>query len=830
MYLPKQPAGIPKFVPKPIQSGQPAIPKTKIATLFDSNAFSQLKQKIGKVSPQREAAEKYKTKDSDLQSMEASAEYCQNAERDRGAINGALKKFSESLGEIHRAHGTSGESDDIRYADKLQQHVDAVLKYPGTVSHDLDIVFRESLRFLSTKAIRHGDDPRQKEVGKKIIEKLYENFPDYINTSHSYREIFPKTGKSNRDLAEIAYEKISQRLNSEPSPSSGPTTTGRFYKQAAKQLIKGEKPKYTADGQYVAYIPAQGRRDMHAHIHQNYDPTKLYPYGFPWAANIGQQTGVVGSSVMPIPHHIVMKEPPSGAPADYSYYTDNNVAKTMFASFDQSMIKAFNNLSYEHQQALIPSATGIEMMVNDEALKRLGAAAEAFSHNVVAAKLEAGKKDVLVLFGELTTNKPQVPQEMIGSTPGTFVDNSAKLQLALFSAAEKGAMRALEKLSPEKQEEIKVQIRLVIHTDTEKEGVKLGVSKLGDTNEALRDIAQPTVDDLEKVCNQIEAGLQPPAHKGIRRVVQLAHFAGVNTVNWADRDAERTAKVDHLVDTTRGYKKLEVLMDTSWLTASARYINTGMGDFLQHSNDPAIQEIGDRFMRADKIANDGFMFFSAGERHFQERLTAGDNSPEVIDGLALMRESCDRCTETYFRELGGIYADLQNKPELLGNIRNYIEADIKNGPSEGNYIGMLLKQHGSESGIQARTPFVWGADGLTQFAEPSGANKFFMYANQLGPVETLMEQLRSDSTGKPVYHDILRSMKMGDEREQGYWSNAEREANISTDGMQKDGTLDPNLVADPQAHDNVAANHVIPSRHAVRMQLNNDYSVLRAKL
>jgi hypothetical protein len=843
-HLMRQPEGFSKFIPKSVSHGQQSTPKTKIAELFDKNVFPKMKESIGKVSKEQEESEKYRIKDSDRTMMAASEKYCREA--DRGAIDDSLRKFSDSLKGMHEVFGAAGEQGQIRYAETLQRHVNGVLKNPGTISHDLDIVFRESLRFLSTKAVKHGDDPRQAELGKRIITELYENFPDYINNSHTYREIFsPKlehgtvssgihVNKSNRDLAEIAYEKISQRLNDKETRAAGPTVTGRMYKEAAIELIKGEKPKYKvkSQDQYFSYIPMRGRRDMHAHIHQNYDPTKSYLDGIPWAVNMGKATGVSDSSIMSIPHHIVGDKPVSDAPTDYAYYTDNNVKKTVFASFDQSMLKAFNELTHDQQKALTPSETGIEMMADKKAMARLAEAAAAFSHNVTKAKLEAGEKNILVLFGELTTNKPQVPQRMIGSDPRTFVNNSAQLQSALFDAAQKGALSALETLSSAEQEDIKVQIRLVIHTDTEKEGVKLDVAKLGEADETLRGIVQPTVEDLENICDKIDKNLAELKHPRIRHVVQLAHFAGVNTVNWSDRNAERTAKVDHLVNTSRGFENLEVLMDTSWLTASARYINTGMGDFLKKSDDKAIRDVGDRFFIADKIANDGFMFFSAGERHFQERLTAGDNSPEVIDGLALMRESCDRCTESYFRELGGIYADLQNNPDLQGKLQKYIEADIKNGPSEGNFVGMLLKQHEGAHGNQAKTPFVWGADGLTQFAEPSGANKFFMYANQLGPVETLMEQLGIDGAGKPVgaYHAILKSMKMGDDKEDAYWGNAQSKANISVEGIQPDGPLDPALAVNPDGVGNIAANHLVPSKHAVSLvMLDNENSVLQGK-
>jgi len=809
--------------------------RPQAAALFDGTKLSDKRAIIDKL-PAEEKDCSYQASNEDKASIQKSKEYCDQFTANRKPIDRALKQFAKDLEVIDKKFDVTTGGEQIRYAGKLRKHVDAVLKNPGTVSHDLDTVFGESLRFLEAKTVIHPDNERHTEIAKRIIESLYVNFPGYISNSHTYGKVFRHAtdGEGNRTLAEKTYQDLAQRLGDKATRTLDSVQAGKHYKEAAMELIEAEKPKYLVNGKYHSYIPMGGRRDMHAHIKQNYDPTVSYPEDYLWAINMGKQTGVVGSTIMPIPHHIEWESGPADAAAfekalkNYAYYTDGSVKRTVPASADVSMIEGYNELDRKQQSDLMPAATGIEMMTHKQAMERLESAAEAFAHNLTEASLKSGSKNIAVLFGELTMNKPQVPQEMIGSDPDTFVENSAKLQLALFKAAQKGVLRAVEKLPTKKQREIDVQIRLVIHTDTEKKGERLDVQKISKDNPRLQNIEQPTVDDLVEVCNKINDNLQElkegtaeqPIHAKIRHVVQLAHFAGVNTKNWEDSSADRTAKVDNLVKTTREYKNLEVLMDTSWLTASARYINAGMGEFLKRSGDEEIEKIGDRFLRADKMANHGFMFFSAGERHFQDRLAAGDNSPEVVDGLALMREACDRSTASYFRELGGIYADLENNKGLKGKIQEYIDADMKTGPSEGNFVGMLLKQYKEESGIQAKTQFVWGADGLTQFAEPSGANKFFMYANQLGPVETLMERLGVDSSGKRVddHLAVLQSMKMGAPEEQRYWSHDGKKKNISKQGMQQDGRLDGETGPTRTPVDTSAANYVIKGPHAISME------------
>jgi len=100
-------------------------------------------------------------------------------------------------------------------------------------------------------------------------------------------------------------------------------------------------------------------------------------------------------------------------------------------------------------------------------------------------------------------------------------------------------------------------------------------------------------------------------------------------------------------------------------------------------------------------------------------------------------------------------------------------------------------------------PFVWGADGLTQFGERSGAEKFKLYRDQL-LAGSLMEMLIESSQKNGLLEDantltsILNSMRLGSERDRPFLtSNAN--INYDTEKMPKDSPYTKSTEKDIQA-------------------------------
>jgi hypothetical protein len=192
------------------------------------------------------------------------------------------------------------------------------------------------------------------------------------------------------------------------------------------------------------------------------------------------------------------------------------------------------------------------------------------------------------------------------------------------------------------------------------------------------------------------------------------------------------------------------------------------------------------------------MFFSQGERYFQRRLVAGDNDAHVIDGLALMRACLKKALQSYYREIGGIYNTFNSIPTLVKQLVDYIANDAKNGPSEGNFIGLLYELYKGSPGSQDRVPFVWGADGLTQFTERSGAEKYKLYRDQF-LCESLIEMIISGLRDLPdepiqkeeikIWKDILDCLRRGSEKDRRFWTTKDNtKLTIGTEGIRDSGS------------------------------------------
>jgi len=108
-----------------------------------------------------------------------------------------------------------------------------------------------------------------------------------------------------------------------------------------------------------------------------------------------------------------------------------------------------------------------------------------------------------------------------------------------------------------------------------------------------------------------------------------------------------------------------------------------------------------------------------------------------------------------------------------------IKADAKGETlTEGNFIGLLYKLYNEHKDGKLgedfdAVPFVWGSDGLTQYKERSGAEKYKLYRDQLVVESVMMMMIESlkDSKDAEAMEDakslkeILRQLRVGQDKD-----------------------------------------------------------------
>ncbi|MBC7599820.1 MAG: hypothetical protein H7238_12495 [Polaromonas sp.] len=739
--------------------------------------------------------------------MNRCTEYCQGNE---ARLREGLEHFAGYLGGL----GREASGDDMNYVTRLARHVEAACRSPGTITHDMDIVTSEMLSFIVRKLERHPDDPKHLDLVTKILEGYCGTFSDYLENSHTYANVFP-AGRSPVTAAQNALRALIDGLRAK---AVLPVIDSLRY--VGHTTLTSSKPAhdpFEPQGEWVNH---------HGHGLNNYHAGRLVEGGVSWEATQGLDNQVTHAMLMPIPHGNVMKEAGEHTGhcddhEDYSYYADEDIHHTKFDSYDKTLVQEYNKLHKEHQNALTPCATGIEMLNTPSTLAATRDEAKAFAKNVTAAKLKAGVTHIAVVFGELTANKPHVPQEMLGVDWANFVTNVEAIQKAIFEAAHEGMLEAMAEM-PEATA-VKLQVRICFHNDTQAENdLELrtaNTAKLSDQGIAEdlqidpvgkhKNLRQPTIEHVLAYAGGVNKGMADylsqkfPDHLEEARsrcsfepVLQVGHLLGVNIDNWHPGPSARTTSIQRFFEGVSQYKTLRVQTDTSWLTASARYVNQGMGKFLQFQSHPGLQQIGERLVRADRISNIGFMAFASAERALQQRIVAGDNTAEVITTHAMMRACVEKVFQSYYQELGGIFDLLREDPAFAVALADVVQADAKKVTvSEGNFIGLVkaVYDHREKNTTQDRVPFVWGADGLTQFTERSGVEKFKLYRDQLA-VESLMEMVGNtlqshDSPQEQArgseWLSLLAQIRTGPDRDKPFWAPANQKLNISDEGLRE---------------------------------------------
>ena len=290
------------------------------------------------------------------------------------------------------------------------------------------------------------------------------------------------------DPGAAAHHAVDQILLRHTAPCLQPIC--QILRDVGHKVLLSTKPDHDP------FEPDGERVNHHEHELNNYDPRRV-PGGVAWGVTQGQMNGVKQAVLMPIPHHDVLMPARADTPGRdrlahsdktvaFSYYTDADVHHSEFASWDKTNLEEFNKLPKDDQDVLTAAATGLN--INDtsaQAIAATRAAARAFAHNVVIAKYDAGCANVMVVFGELTANKPSVPQEMLGLWRKTFARNAANIQQVIYEGGYEGVLAALEERSDIKG--VSVQVRIVFHNDTEgdTDAERRGAQPAGSTTRPL---------------------------------------------------------------------------------------------------------------------------------------------------------------------------------------------------------------------------------------------------------------------------------------------------------------------------------------------------------
>jgi hypothetical protein len=763
-------------------------------------------------------------------------------EENRDVFLKGISNFISSLEEIK--HEDTNEKA-INYVGRLAQYVKLIsdnsqsLSSGDDVADHIDLVISETLSYLVSKLSRHPDDNNHKQVAEKIVTALHKALPKYFgDPDNPYHQLMPR---QLHDDGKRVVTKIKNSIHKQQQISKSAIKEITFksvdeaYITAGQLCVNATKPKHTP------YDPSGERCDYHSHQSTNYDPhhdDDGYA-GTKWADKLARALGIKWHFVMPIPHNVVTNTKDEQSQPCGKYYLDHFVKKCCHANKDSHGLQHTANakkadLSYTGRL----TSTGLPIAREDWTKVIEDAKEYAENYALICAreqlKVDAKEYNIGVVFGEITINKTQLPQPLISSfeksTGKPFPEMAGELLKALYASAQKGIQNAIAEKQQDKVARIfKSQIRIVLHCDT--------TERAGNTKEArtmIRKVPsknenkgvhgkinkdQPTIsDDILQIITDINQTLSKnKASDGCEYVLQLAHLAGVDTENHSDDKSNRTNALYELFKNSREFEHLRVVADTSWLTAAARYVNRGMGRFLKSYEKTA--DVGVHLIKADDIANEGFMFLSGGERYFQNRIAAGDRSPETIHGMALMRASIRKIFESYYRELGGIKEVFAKNGNLGQDLMAKIKEDVKKGElEEGNFIGLLYKLHEDHKetkktmedeikklknemkttnsvefdridlqipeiesklkNMPDAIPFVWGSDGLTQFSERSGAEKFKLYRDQLA-VESLMEMMidslsaskgPTDKKDAATLIEILNQLRMGQTKDQYMFS------------------------------------------------------------
>ncbi len=651
-----------------------------------------------------------------------------------------------------------------------------------------------------------------KAVASGVIKSLLHNFPKQAH----------KMGLGTVDTHEVADKVVKNMQRYIDSVNTSKKPHSEILK-LARNWTRFERPHKTGD--VLSMVAPRGdRNDRHCHDLNGYggkfDRNNEGLVSLQYVGRFSKDQGIKTIAIMPIPHSLSTdpKYDPQGKKQQQiqesfttnkhyviPYYEDRIPSGegkgeqqfiSTFSSFDRHLINQTNKAP--DQERLTPSATGIEVRNDPKVLAENAAHAKAVALAMTRAKLEAGEKKILIEFGELTGNKPAVPQDVVSKGGRrAFIEGTHAVLSGVYESAYNGAMDAIKARQDNGHDvsDTDVQIRIIYHNDADPKVAERDTKTVAikDINEALLAIDKDVVNFGKMPRDLTDKGVN------VGFVMQNSHLMGaaVADVNQHDRaPALQQAITIHRNEA----KALRLVVDASWLTASARATTRGMAHYLEKSGNPKLQNLSGLMMKADEVANAGFMKLNSGERLAQQRFFEGDpkRDPSLVHDLALLREGQRKANMTYHSVLGEIHENLQDAVTITV-LNNYVKSLNEDGlVTNGNYIGMLLqlaKSH-DPSGIQDKTPFVWGSDNLIPAHSFSGDLKVDMYTSQHGSLEVVLHNLSESphvaGEDKAIYRQIFSDFRLGSPYDRAFLEREEsKRLTVKTDNFREDTDSKP---------------------------------------
>jgi len=766
----------------------PSEPKLPMANTLAK--LAQLKPTLGGINVGDHLGHCGEDHGSQSESGERGPSNARSADLDKELCKTRIAAFKDALGVIYTKTLT-GEAPgkNAGYMKRLQADADlitnrdeALAKKVPISAKDMEIMATNTLAEVTGKLAKHAGNEPHKGRAIEVIDAIVKNMPEIIGRD-ALKKIFYKDGS--RLDANAVVDNMLKHLDEKNSGDKARTN----FQDGAILLLQSKKVKALPISMDVDHV------DRHNHMG-------------PYAINGDQSKGVANlewtaSQMRPgdktvhmqIPHYLEGVAARVRVGESHPYYSEGGQKAGYYAK-DVEMIKSYNALEQALRTHILPAATGIP--VNVDRIPDIEMAAQAYAKNVAAAQLRDGRKNIEIMFGEITGYKPAVPQEMLvkdstNTLEGKrreFVDGSAKVMEAIYRSSHAGISEALGERQEASLDGVTVKTQVVYHADAMPNEIDFKTGQARDVN-SLKEITR--VEDISKYIETISSNLAarplPPLPKGANYEchLQCAHLMGASIDPENYTDPTRATELDKVFSKIEAdpNKALKVTSDSSWLTASARAMNLGMGHFFEQAKDPDLKKIGSILKEADNLNNNAFMYMNGAENYVQIKIKKEGYTEQNILDLALARAAQRKALTAYHAKLGEMH-EILRKTGVVEKLSQFVEQGRTKDDlvAPGNYIG-FAKKHPEA--------LRFGTDNLTPGNMRSGDYKWIQYNSQAAPFELILEHLAaSHVSGADTYKGALETFRVGTETDKKFYGF---DGEIGTAGM---GDGKHNEIADIQ--------------------------------
>lgn len=665
----------------------------------------------------------------------------------------SLNKFAVAMSDLNAELGKPGGNTSftlrlLELAHRMQEPGVRTLTKQHMLLFVEEAIALSAGKLVKMESSKRSDDQRAQtqEVATRVLTEVLVNFKDAVSENAVLRELYDlKDGekgatKSDRKSSEFAINMIKSTI----------CEATKGHKTPAAELIcqSSDILRLPAPGRPVV-IFADGHVDAHNHGPGCYHAGDETATRLSTTGQTFQQHGTEVSVDMPIPHTLKHPEEEKGegltvTQQAQAYYTDKSEKGPILAEFsrrDDVAMRHFRDLTPAQQKHIHPSMTGIQMAFDPGVFADNEKAAEAFAYNYAVAALKAGDKDIMISFGEITANKPAVPQEgMLSDNFGNdkyddkvkVVSGVTKIVTGVMKSSQKGAERALAEFrlnNPDdgNTREPRFQHRVCLHTDA---------LPLSDTHVDMRDIQQfirnidreMTAEQANKTKGEFTGDVSSAKPVSHQFVLQPAHLYGVSVQNY--KQVDRTPQVHAQALSHRELETLTVQADLSWYTATARHISTGMAQFLESSGSEQIQNLGRLIKDGDDLQHNGFSYLNQARK--TQSIKEEKEGPKMESSIAIMLASAaqEKSLRIFHGIVGEIFHSITESPQLVKELNQHIKEGLTKpdlqspgGFAEpGNFLGLLyhLRSSGIDLGVQGKTPFINGSDTLGTLSKYDG--------------------------------------------------------------------------------------------------------------